>query len=132
MFFKMREKLGDEKCTYMERWVLDFDLFSIRLHHFLVSDDRVLHDHPWWFLSLLIKGTYREYTPEGISNWRKPGSLIFRKPLHRHSVELAAHTTCWTLCITGSRKREWGFWRLGRFWPHQKYFGTFGHPPCKD
>lgn len=36
---------------------------QIRLHHILRSDDdRALHDHPWWYLSIILKGGYWEVT----------------------------------------------------------------------
>lgn len=63
-------------CPYLDRWVLGVGRpsrpcwFSIRLHHFFRSDDDHLHDHPTWFLTLVLKGTYddviacRECVPE--------------------------------------------------------------------
>src|SRR5215469_11962634 len=38
--------------VYLRRWGLETWFFSIRVHHWLHSDDdRAFHDHTWWFLS---------------------------------------------------------------------------------
>lgn len=146
MSSKWNQKLGDPTCPYMTRWVLDLRLFSVRLHKFHRSDDdRHLHDHPWWFVSLLLRGTYREWTlwhpswepsretdQQVCSPWRRVGSIAFRPALHKHRVEIHPGATCWTLCLTGPIRRVWGFWDKATFFPSGRYFGLFGHPPCKD
>lgn len=133
MSSKWAQKLGDETCPYMTRWVLDLRLFSVRLHCFHRSDDdRHLHDHPWWFLSLLLKGSYREHFPDRVTDWRRPGSIAYRPALTQHRVEIAPGRKCWSVCLTGRIKRTWGFWEGLKFYPSRIYFGLFGHPPCKD
>lgn len=128
---------GDE--VYMLRWYLipRNRFFNIYLHKFLRSDeDRALHDHPWWFISLLIKGQYEEITKEqkligmcpfckeseclcgykslyeivhSSSVIRKSPSICFRKAEHRHRVQLITETAT-TIFLTGPKVREWGFW----------------------
>jgi hypothetical protein len=121
--------LGVATCPYLERWVLDFKLFSIRLHHWLASDDqRHFHDHPWWYLSWVLKGSYVDRSPWG--DVRRARWSVKRFPaLHRHSVII--DKPCWTLLITGPEKRVWGFWVHGRFRKRNKYFFIFGHHPCE-
>jgi hypothetical protein len=45
---------------------------------------------------------------------RKAGSIVFRRGVSRHRIELpiinGGLSYCWTLFITGPRYREWGFW----------------------
>lgn len=52
---------------YMRRWYLTRQhrlLNNIYLHHILRSDDdRALHDHPWWNVSVVLRGGYYEWTP---------------------------------------------------------------------
>ena len=54
-------------CKYLERWILGFgrpggnSWFSLRLHHFFRSDEDHLHDHPGWFWTLMLRGTYLDY-----------------------------------------------------------------------
>ena len=133
MLLKWGEILGDLKCVYMRRWILNLGLFTIRLHVFHRSDeDRALHDHPWWFVSLLLWGSYREHTVDGTTPWRRVGSIAFRRATHRHRVEIKPGSKCITFVISGPIRRMWGFWKNGGFWPYKDYFYAFGNPPCKD
>ena len=52
--------------------------FNITVHKVLESDEPKLHDHPWNWGALIIKGGYWEHTPEG-KFWRGPGHLRFKK-----------------------------------------------------
>lgn len=113
---------------YLRRWYLipRNSCVNVYLHHFLSSDDdRALHDHPWWFLSLILRGSYDEIT-EGGTRRRRTGSVAFRRAEHRHRVELPTtpglgaawngpELPCWTLIVTGRRSRAWGFWCKDRF-----------------
>lgn len=126
--FFLHEKLGKLECPYLERWALLFYLFSLRLHHWLASDDqRFFHDHGWWYISIVLKGHYIERSPSGCV-WRRAGSIAFYPAIHRHSV--IVNKPCWTLLITGREKRVWGFWVDGRFRKRNKYFFMYGHHPC--
>lgn len=59
------QRLGREECPYMRRWVLNLGLFAIRLHHWSGSDDeRHLHDHPWPFLTIVLKGGYTDVSAQ--------------------------------------------------------------------
>jgi hypothetical protein len=127
-----REQLGKPECPYMERWILDFKLFSLRLHHWRFGDDpRAHHDHPWNFWVLVLWGSYVDVSPEGrelMPRW----SLRYRKAEHQHTVETNG---CWTFLICGPEKREWGFWlqnTLGRlvWFKAKRYFLKHGHHPC--
>lgn len=123
------EKLGNPECPYIKRWVIDFGPFSIRLHHWISSDDqRNFHDHPWWYLTLVLKGGYVDRNPQG-SKRRTIGSLDFYPATHQHTV-LVDPKGCWTLLITGRESRTWGFWVKGKFRKRNKYFFEHGHHPC--
>lgn len=110
--------IGPKNDPYLLRWYVipRNRLCNIYLHKFLRSgDDRALHDHPWWFVSILLKGTYREVTVENklckvTTEWRKRFSIAFHSAEYRHRVELQNNAPCWTLVITGRRVRDWGFW----------------------
>jgi hypothetical protein len=108
---------------------LNFKLFSIRLHHWISSDDqRHFHDHPWWYWSFVLKGTYIDRSTNG-EKLRDTFSLAKYPALHQHSVIIDKH--CWTLLLTGAENRIWGFWVNGRFRKRNKYFFIFGHHPCE-
>lgn len=117
-------KIGAEGNWYMLRWFLipSNRWINLYLHKFLRDDDdRALHDHPWWFVSFIIKGGYWEITPNrkfaGKVSYalRYCFSIAYRKAEHRHRVELLLDEfhkpqPCWTIVLTGPRVREWGFW----------------------
>lgn len=112
--------------NYLLRWhiIPHNRWFNIYLHNIRRSDDdRALHDHPWYNVSIILKGGYWELTPEG-KFYRCRWSITFRKATARHRLILSKVTIIgaaiygvtsyvedvWTLFITGPKIREWGFW----------------------
>jgi hypothetical protein len=123
------EEVGRSECPYLRRWVLDFWLFSIRLHHWLASDDhRNFHDHPWWYLTFVLKGGYTDVSEAGEK--RVERFTFHRFPAsHKHTVRIDKGS-CWTLVFTGRETRDWGFWVNGKFRKRNKYFFEWGHHQC--
>ena len=65
-YFQIRwkEKLGLSECPYLHRWTLIFFGYTIRLHHWMRSDDnRYFHDHATNLTSIVLKGHYWNVTP---------------------------------------------------------------------
>ena len=92
--------------------------FNIFLHKFLKSDPDDVHDHPWPYASLILKGGYWEWIPNfdtvgrkigEVQTWRGPGSFRVCEATSYHRIELDPDITAWTLFIPGPQKREWGF-----------------------
>jgi hypothetical protein len=92
--------------------------FNVTLHKIVKSDDPILHDHPWPYLTIVLSGGYWEHTPvfntEGkkiaeFQKWRGPGSVIMRKAGEYHWLELEEGTSATTLFFMGPQQREWGF-----------------------
>lgn len=115
--------IGSPGNPYLLRWYLipRNRWLNIYLHKFCRDDDdRALHDHPWWFVSLMIRGRYTEIiahdhnTGEGRGFIRSAPGLAFRRAEHRHRVVLdwkdGKQIPCWTIVITGPKVRTWGFW----------------------
>lgn len=127
------QTIGPPECPIMRRWILQTPLGSVRLHHFVRPDDqRHLHDHPWWFITLVLKGGYTDITMiDGVKHQDvlKPGSIRFRPSHHTHIVDTQ---NSWTLVITGRLRRKWGFWTEHGFEPVRDYFAKFGYAPCED
>ena len=99
--------------------------WSLKLHVFLRSDeDEELHDHPWSFWTLVLAGEYREQCQDAMNN-RKAGSLAYRPANWKHRVLI--EQPCATLILTSPKKREWGFWRDGRFIPWRRFIALRGH-----
>jgi hypothetical protein len=132
--------IGTPEDPYMRRWYLipRNNWFSMYVHHFLHSDDdRALHDHPWWNLSILLEGQYTEHTiGDGGVHHReiyKAGDWKFRFAKSAHRVELH-RGECWTLFVRGPVIREWGFHCPGgwRHWTEYSKPGSKGEigPGC--
>jgi hypothetical protein len=114
--------IGDPRNPYLLRWYLlpRNPWVNLYLHKFLRDDDdRALHDHPWWFVSLLLRGAYREVLDSG-SIVRRAGSIGYRPATHRHRVVLLKVPT-WTLILTGPKVRTWGFWCPKGFVPWHEF-----------
>lgn len=116
-------RIGEPEAPYMLRWwVLPRNkLFNIYLHRVLRSDDdRALHDHPWWNVSIIVRGAYDEHTIAAggihIRRRRSAGSVVLRRARAAHRLEVIPGVKAVTLFITGPRLREWGFHCVNRGW----------------
>jgi hypothetical protein len=127
---KLAEELQCVTGVYVRRWYIETRWASIRLHHWLHSDDaRAMHDHTWWFVTLILKGSYADINPTG-EELMTPGKFAFRPALHRHIVQVSPGG-CWSLLITGPKIRRFGFWLHGRkFIRSTRYFLRFGPHVC--
>ena len=92
--------------------------FNVFIHKFHKSDPDDVHDHPWPYATLILKGGYYEWTPvfdgEGkkiaeTCSWRGPGHFRFCSANSYHRIELDPNITAWTMFMPGPQKREWGF-----------------------
>lgn len=129
--------IGSEDSPYLLRWhLLQTRWMSLYLHRIMRSDDdRALHDHPAWNLSLLLSGSYTEVMPRqqrqhqshdfactGIRRvLRHRGSLILRPPRHRHRLEVTPNQPCTTLWLRGPKVHGWGFYCRQGFVPWQRF-----------
>ncbi len=109
---------------YLTRWYLipENSHYNVYLHKFTSSDfDEALHDHPWASVGILLKGSYKEWVPKNLTEW-KSGSRelvchtrhtfkpIYRNPETIHKIELIDNKPVWTLFLTGPNVRSWSFW----------------------
>src|SRR5688572_11228546 len=121
-FFKKTiiTRLIDETNTpYMIRWTLfACSLFTIKLHKILISDDDCLHDHPWTFISIILKGGYVEESRTGKKLYG-PGSILYRPAHFAHRLEI--YQPAWTLVFTSRRVKEWGFFSPAGWIPWFNY-----------
>jgi hypothetical protein len=81
--------------------------FSIKVHDIVDSDEICSHDHPWPFLTIMLRGGYYEWTPKSqkergkileerigtdgtieVRRWHGPGSIMYRPANWRHQLEL--------------------------------------------
>lgn len=115
---------------YMRRWRIGPEAWpGLRLHHIVASDDdRALHDHPFTFLSLILRGGYWEWLADGTRTWHGPGSLLLRSADVLHRIELGGYVErpAWTIVLRGPYRRAWGFQRGGS-WVHWREFSASKH-----
>ena len=97
---------------------------NIYFHKIVKSDDdRALHDHPWWNLSIILKGGYIEVMQDGARRIRGPGSVLFRLAKTAHRLEVVEGVDCYTLFLTGPKVRSWGF-HCPKGWVYWRDFTT--------
>lgn len=123
------KEIGLPECPYIKRWTIQTPKGSIRLHKWLgPDDDRAYHDHPWNFLTFVLKGGYTDVGPEK-SEHLKAFAVQYRSAEHQHHV-VPDNDGAWSLMITGPVVRPWGFWKRGYFWAATRYLGRHGEHPC--
>lgn len=103
--------------------------FGVYVHWFHASDDDSLHDHPWWFVTVILRGGYWEHTPgpDGapVRRWHPPGAVRFRPARWLHRVEIDPARRPVTIVVRGRRIRRWGFQTRSGWvpWPEYKERG---------
>lgn len=144
MILKWLEKIGRKRIVYdriddkpyLERYYVflkdrgDKFPFNIFLHKFLKSDGDDLHDHPWPYFTIILKGGYYEWTPIFDENgmkftevcaWRGPGHFRYCSAESYHRIELEPGVTCWTLFMPGRKVRDWGFLKNNKWIQWEEY-----------
>jgi hypothetical protein len=119
--------IGDEQNPYMLRWhvIPRNRVFNIYLHRFCRSDEDVLHDHPWWNMSVIVWGSYTEQLRNRRRITRWPFIPVIRHPMTAHRIILRNDNNgprpVWSLFVTGPKVRTWGFW-CGERWVEYKEY----------
>jgi hypothetical protein len=119
--------------NYLTRWrIVQTPWAAIYLHRMDGPDPRpTLHDHPWRFLSIVLRGGY-------VERRRDPVDLAVRARTVRHvnvmglqdahSIRELLRVPTWTLLLVGPRVRTWGYlepagstaaWRWTEFDKHR-------------
>ena len=128
---RWKEPLGRLDCPYLYRWTFLFFNYSIRLHHWLRSDDkRVFHDHACDFISIVLRGSYTNVTPTGRTIVHA-GSIWRGKASGRHYLDIPVDGA-WTLLLCGRPYHKWGFYVNDHKWRPLRYFHKFGIIQTKD
>lgn len=80
--------MGDPNNPYLYRWTLIAFGFSIRLHHWIKSDDnRYFHDHSCDLISIVLRGYYWNVTPrENAPRMNGEEKKLMSKDLERRSI----------------------------------------------
>lgn len=97
--------------------IVDTPLFGIYLHRIYLADvEYDPHDHPWKFLSVILRGGYRERIWLDLADLDaqclrlRQRFSVHRFPLHQaHKIEHLEPGTV-TLLLRGRHRKGWGFW----------------------
>lgn len=133
--------IPDKKGGYYLRRlrVVETPWFGVYLHEMRGPDPgRDLHDHPWEFVSVILKGGYTELVPAqqpkdshaGLASFAKRwdtwkvGSVHYMRATDQHTIEQLLGVPTYTLVLRGRRKRTWGFHTKDGFVPWNEYEGT--------
>jgi hypothetical protein len=137
-FFRDRKRIildRDSNEPYLVRYYVflkerKWFPFNIFVHKFLKSDPDDLHDHPWPYATLILKGGYYEWIPKfnqqgeklaEVAVWRGPGHFRVCSADSLHRIELDPNVTAWTLFMPGPHTRQWGFTTRNGWVPHDQY-----------
>lgn len=143
-FLNWLDKLGRKRIVmdrqndepYLERYYVflkdrKYFPFNVFIHKFLKSDPDDVHDHPWPYATLILKGGYYEWIPtfnpftgEKVGEtryWRGPGHFRICGATSYHRIELDPNVTAWTLFMPGPQKRDWGFFVKNK-WIHNEQY----------
>ncbi|WP_425618078.1 hypothetical protein NA78x_001771 [Anatilimnocola sp. NA78] len=119
-------------APYLIRWSMWLPFgCSLKLHQIVrPDDDRCMHDHPWWFLRIILWGGYTEdvrhafelnetawmldvYTETCVRKpWRPwaPWRIYWCPSNFAHRItKLTNGRSSWSLVLCGPRSQEWGF-----------------------
>jgi hypothetical protein len=117
---------------YLDRWGIRCGaLFGIYLHRMAAPDPGIdLHDHPWPFVSIILRGGYTEEVADSRdacrlageaeeagspvrSNYTRiwPAGSVHRLRLNEcHRIVALRRCPTWTLVLLGRTERSWGFY----------------------
>ena len=145
-FLNLLDRLGRKRVVmdrinnepYLERYYLFLKdrkhfPFNVFLHRFLKSDPDDVHDHPWPYATVILKGGYYEWIPLFNSKgekfgetavWRGPGSFRVCGATSYHRIELCEGVDCWTLFMPGPQERDWGFLVKNKWIQHEEYLSN--------
>jgi hypothetical protein len=110
---------------------------SIYLHEFHRGDaDRCLHDHPWPFTTIVLRGGYWEevrikgpWEVETERLWRPPGYVGRYPATHAHRIDIdPTRPRPWSLVFVGRKVRPWGFWTVAGW---MEWVKGQGNPICE-
>jgi hypothetical protein len=133
--FLVAEIRSREGVLHFRRWrLLSGSWGNIYLHAIYKSDeDGHLHDHPWDYTSICLKGSFIEQVPgirevfngniikTYVYNHVSPFKVIRRNAEAFHKLYRLKSPVVYTLFFTGSRRKEWGYDVAGEWIEFNRY-----------
>lgn len=108
--WKQIRDIDEPDSVYLSRLMLvRTRWFGVYLHVIRRPDwARCEHDHPWSFLTIILRGGYEEETG-GRSFVRRPGYVGYRPRGFEHRITRLLRGPAITLVFRGRNHEEWGF-----------------------
>lgn len=117
--------------------IVQTPLFGVYLHEMHAPDsDRDFHDHPFNFVSLVLKGGYRELLQDSRTDPHAAQGVrtveYGRWSVHRmrttqgHRIIALKDNPTYTLVLVGRRLQNWGFWTRAGWIQWDKYHEITG------
>lgn len=118
----IKEIISKSGKLHFRRWeLLKTPWFSIWIHGIYAADEDLhLHNHPWDFKSIVLKGSYIEKTDKGFI-CQSIGKFNSRNGEDFHKIFQLLSPVVYTLFIVSPVKREWGYKVDGKFVQHEEY-----------
>lgn len=116
--FMERLNIGPAENVYLTRWYLISTPWGgVYLHHIKRPDaDLDMHNHPWAFVGIVLKGGYSEFRSQGDF---RPQTHVTHRPFrpwrftlkdwHRIDQLQDSRKGSWSLILVGPRRRVWSF-----------------------
>lgn len=105
----------DSDGNYLTRWrLIQTPWWGIYVHRFDGPDPRTtLHDHPWSFLSIVLRGGYIERRLDQmtmkVNEHHRIRFLNYMPRGGAHAITHLRRVPAWTLMLVGRRYRTWGY-----------------------
>ena len=107
--------LDNPEQTYLSRLrIIQTPWFALYLHRMDGPDSRpTLHDHPWNFLSVVLRGGYIERrldpTTMEVDEAHRVRWVNRMRTHDAHAIVRLLRVPTWTLLFVGARRRTWGY-----------------------
>lgn len=125
--WKLIHDLDHPEDVYISRLMLvKTPLFGVYLHVIRRADfARCQHDHPWSFVTIILRGGYEEEVGEQLFI-RRPGFIGYRPRSFEHRITRLLNGPAVTLVFRGRDHESWGFRTLHGKVNWQRYLSWSG------
>lgn len=123
MFNKIKEIKSKDGVLHFRRWnIITIFNFRIYLHAIYKADeDAHLHNHPWNFINIVLKGSYTERLPNSKLVPKFPVMICKRTRDQFHKIEDVHTPVVYTLNFMWGKYKEWGYSVNGKFVDRETY-----------
>ena len=103
---EIKSKTGE---IHFRRWrIFETPWLRLYVHQILKADEDMFeHTHPWNLATLILRGSYVEFS-QGAITLRRPGHFAYRKHDVPHKIG-AVNQPTWTLALAIGSRKKWGY-----------------------